>query len=601
MPGLVGLITTMPKEWAESQLSRMLETQHHARFYTSGKWHTTSIGVYVGWTAIENSFASQMPLCNPTSDVHLFFAGEEYSGDGVHAADNGCPKRNNEASYLIDCYESGDTFPARLNGIFHGLVVDSRRKTATLFNDRYGMHPVHYYQAKEAFYFGAEAKAILAVCPDLRSIDERGLAEFIAFSCVLENRTIFRQIQVMPGGSSWTFCNGTLRGKQSYFRPEEWESQEQVAPEQYRQELSNVLRSSLPRYFCGSQRTGIALTGGLDTRVLLAANKASSASLATYTFGGPLRESQDVIIARKVARECGLAHQVITVGEQFLSKFSHYAERSVYFTEGTVDAYRASDLYLSEKAREIAPAKIVGTYGSEIVQHAVMFSPTLFAQGIFSGDLKPHLLAADQTYSQARRCNPITFAAFRQSPWYHRGILSLERTQLTVRSPFLDNSFVRTVYRAPQSSKADIRLRLLADHNSQLARIRSDRGVVQNGNSMSLLRQIILQTTYKAEYLFDSGMPNWLARLNQASAAQLERWFLGRHKLLHFRVWYRDALKDYIREMLLDSRSLARPYIVSKRVETIVREHTSGTGNYTTEIHKLLTLELLHRLFFDRS
>src|SRR5438045_9263125 len=53
--------------------------------------------------------------------------------------------------------------------------------------------------------------------------------------------------------------------------------------------------------------------------------------------------------------------------------------------------------------------------------------------------------------------------------------------------------------------------------------------------------------------------------------------------------------------MLLDSRSLARPYIVSKRVETIVREHTSGTGNYTTEIHKLLTLELLHRLFFDRS
>ena len=38
----------------------------------------------------------------------------------------------------------------------------------------------------------------------------------------------------------------------------------------------------------------------------------------------------------------------------------------MYLTEGGVDVYRASDLYVSEKARQIAPAKVVGTYGSEI-------------------------------------------------------------------------------------------------------------------------------------------------------------------------------------------------------------------------------------------
>jgi asparagine synthase (glutamine-hydrolysing) len=44
----------------------------------------------------------------------------------------------------------------------------------------------------------------------------------------------------------------------------------------------------------------------------------------------------------------------------------------------------------------------------------------------------------------------------------------------------------------------------------------------------------------------------------------LDRLFLGRHKLLHFRVWYRDALAGYVREMLLDPRSLSRPYIERK-------------------------------------
>ena len=39
-----------------------------------------------------------------------------------------------------------------------------------LFNDRYGMHRLYYHQAKEAFYFAAEAKAILAVRPELRAL-----------------------------------------------------------------------------------------------------------------------------------------------------------------------------------------------------------------------------------------------------------------------------------------------------------------------------------------------------------------------------------------------------------------------------------------------
>jgi asparagine synthase (glutamine-hydrolysing) len=51
--------------------------------------------------------------------------------------------------------------------------------------------------------------------------------------------------------------------------------------------------------------------------------------------------------------------------------------------------------------------------------------------------------------------------------------------------------------------------------------------------------------------------------------------------------------------MLLDSRTLSRPYLERKGVEAAVFGHLKGDRNYTTDIHKLLSLELLHRLFLD--
>jgi asparagine synthase (glutamine-hydrolysing) len=111
-----------------------------------------------------------------------------------------------------------------------------------------------------------------------------------------------------------------------------------------------------------------------------------------------------------------------------------------------------------------------------------------------------------------------------------------------------------------------------------------------------------LNFTFKAEYAFDHGMPQWLARIDHAlSPLRLERLFLGRHKFAHFRIWYRDALSQYVRDMLLDERTLCRPYIERKRLQAVVRSHLKGDRNYTTAIHKVLTLELLHRLFLDRA
>jgi len=605
MPGIVGLVTDMSRQRAEQELLQMIESLRHESFYVSGTWVDPDLGVYVGWVARKGTPSVAMPLRNERGDIDLIFSGEEFAEPGTarRLKEQGHKLDLDGPSYLVHLYEADPEFPKGLNGRFQGILIDKVRGLATLFNDRYGMHRIYYHHSKEAFYFSAEAKAILRVQPELRRTDPRGIGEFIACGCVLENRTLFEGIQVLPPGSAWIFRGGSLERKGAYFAAREWEDQSPLEPEAYYQKLREVFSQNLPRYFNGSQPVAMSLTGGLDTRMILAWHKASPGSLPCYSFGGMYRDCQDVVVARKVAQACGQSYQVIPVGPQFLSGFAEYAERAVYLTDACAAVNRSADLYVNERAREIAPVRMTGNYGGEVLRRVLAFKPRMPAPELFRPEFFSQAVAAAETYSEVIRTHPLSLAVFRQAPWHHYGLLALEETQVSLRSPYLDNDFVRTVFRAPQSplETNDISLRLIADGDSALRRIRTDRGFAGNGGRLQQkISQHLLEFAAKAEYAYDYGMPQWVARADHVfSSFHPERLFLGRHKFAHFRVWYRDALSEYVRQMLLDSRTLKREYLNPTVVEAVVEGHLSGKRNYTTEIHQLLTLELLQRLFID--
>jgi len=484
-------------------------------------------------------------------------------------------------------------------------LADRNRDTAVLFNDRYGMQRIYYHESRDGFYFAAEAKAILAVRPELRKIDPRGLGEFVSCGAVMESRTLFDGVHVLPPGSAWQIRQGSVERRACYFHAREWEDQERLDSEAYYRELRDVFARNLPRYFGGDQAIGMSLTGGLDTRMILAWHKCRPGSLPCYTFGSMFRENHDVRVARRVAETCDQPFQVLPAGEEFLSHFPRYAERAVYLTDGCVDVGRSPDLYINQKAREIGPVRMTGNYGGEILRKVRTFKPEQPVPDLFRPEFLRHVDQARQTFETCAQGSPVSYAAFKQCPWSHYGILALEQTQLTLRSPFLDNDLVRTVFRAPESvlDSEEMSLRLIADGNPALRRIPTDRGVGgEQGRLSGAASRAFLEFQFKAEYAYDMGMPQWVARVDHAlSLLHLEKLFLGRHKVFHFRVWYRDTLARYVREMLLDPRSLSRPYIVRKGLEAIVRGHLNGTANYTTEIHKVLTLELIHRLLLEDS
>lgn len=606
MPGIVGLITPLPRQNAEAQLHRMLSTLCYESSYVSGTWCDEDLGVYVGWVARKGSFAEAMPVHNETGNLVLIISGEEFPKPGTESMlrERGHRIADGAASYLVHLAEEMKEFPKSLNGRFHGILVDRTARQVAIFNDRYGMHRVYYHEGPDAFVFSAEAKAILAIRPDLRTTDPHGLAEFIVCGCTLENRTIFKGIQVLPPASQWTFQRGTLSAKKSaYFDPKEWEEQSVLDVETYYQELRDVFARNLPRYFGGAEKVGISLTGGLDTRMIVSWIRPEPRSLPCYSFGGMYRDSQDVSIARRVARECQQTHEVIGVGQEFLSEFPRYAERTVFISDGCVEVQHSPDLYVNERAARIAPVRMTGNYGGEVLRRVRAFKPIDPQKGIFDESLDGNLKEAKATYSRLIVGHPLSFALFRQAPWHHYSLLCLEQSQLSLRSPYLDNDFVRTVFRAPQSTLVnnEISLRLIGDGNPALRRIRTDRGLAGAlPDALASAQQKYLEFTFKAEYAYDYGMPQSIARVDHAlSRFHLERVFLGRHKFFHFRVWYRDFLAEYVREMLLDSRTLSRPYLKRSSVEEVVNGHLKGGRNYTTEITRLLTLELLHRQLVD--
>ena len=576
----------------------MLQTTLHEAFYTSGTYVNDRLKTALGWSCHPNSFADCLPAWNETHDVCLVFCGEIFENPApiaaLHAKGHVFSPQN--ASYLVHLYEeSGECFLEKLNGCFSGVLIDLRLAKIILFNDRYGLNRLYVHENADGLYFASEAKALLKVLPGLRELDLQSLAERFSCGCVLQNRTLFPGISLLPGASSWIFSKGQEPVKKIYFQPGSWENQEPLSEREYYEELKETFHYVLPKYSRGDPLLAISLTGGLDSRMIMAE---SADPLPCYTFGSSYRDCTDVTMARRVAAVGNHPHQVIPVNGDFHPQFPRLAEKSVYLSDGTMDVAGSVELYVNQMARKIAPIRLTGNYGSEILRGSIAFNHQARNMEIYEPDFARLLLAAGETYHDELQGNPLSFIAFKQVPWYHHSRFSLERSQLTVRTPFLDNDLVRLAYRAPQESirSKEICMRLISAANQDLARIPTDRGL--SYPQMPILgaaRHLFQEFTVKAEYAYDVGMPHWLAKLDRLAPMHLEKLFLGRHKFYHFRVWYRNQLAGYLKEILLTPEARDRSYFRGNRIEHLVNDHITGNGNYTLELHQALTFELIHR------
>jgi asparagine synthase (glutamine-hydrolysing) len=598
MPGITGIIGKQTSKERGAALEVMLKPMRHESFYTDGSLRQDSLNVAVGWFSHQGSYSDCLPIWNKTRDVCLIFWGENF------ISSNGHPSGPDTASALMDLYEkSGQKFFELLNGTYHGLIMDLRQKTVVLFNDRYGLGRIYYHEGADGFYFGAEAKSLLRVLPHLRRFDSKSLGEFFSCGCALQNRTLFEGISLLPPGSAWVFRPGEAVKKQSYFTNNAWEAQGPLAAEDYYQRLKEIFSRILPRYFGGKLEVALSLTGGLDSRMIIAAAPRAPGSLPCFTFSGMYRDNEDVKISRLVARLCQQPHSTIVLDEKFFPQFLQQAQRCVYITDGAMDVSGAVGMVVNRMAREFGPVRMTGNYGSEILRRNVTLRVKPVSEAIFDAGFLPRMREAPETYRGERQGSVTSFIAFKQVPWLHYSRFAEENSQLTIRSPYLDNELVNLAYQAPAGLllNKELAYRFTTDVKSALAGAPTDRGLLDRPSLVpEPLYQLWKERWAKAEYYFDYGMPQWLVKVDRMCAlARLERHFLGQQKYYHFRTWYRHQLAGQVKEVLLDARTLNRPYLDNRAVKRMVKEHTTGAGNHTLEIHKLLTTEFIERTLLE--
>jgi len=608
MPGIAGIISKVEPELAREKLTSMAHAMWRESFYSMGSYANHGAGIYLTWSCLRDSFSDCLPIWNEAKSLVLFFSGENFADDEVIEAlsHRGHKFDRCNASYLIHLYEERglEDFLKSLSGFFCGVIIDFRQKVAILFNDRLGMHRVYCHEGKEAFYFSSEAKCLLRVIPDSRGLDEKSLAEYFACGGTLENRTLFKKVFLLPGGSVWRFDASGETKKSYYFQPRDWEEQPLLSKEVFFDKLLEAFNKLLPKYFASKTPVGLSLTGGLDTRMILSCWNPPARSLPCYTFDGIGGNIYDTKIAEKVAAACDQKHYVIRLEKDFFSDFDSYAEKTIQVTDGTADLCGAHEIYLNKLAREIAPVRMTGNYGGEVLRGVTTFKARLPREDLFEHDFNNLIAEGGRSLKDSENGHKVSFTAYKEIPWRHFGILSSALSQLTVRSPYLDNDLVGLAYQAPAEARSNhaVSLGIIRKGDPRLSRIRTDQGI---GGEGGWITEGVLRAYYrflfKMEYYFNDGMPQWLAKTKRiVDALDADRVFLGRHKYLFYRRWFAEELSPFIQGVIFDSRTEQRSFLNRAALRKMVYEHLSGQANLTDEISKVVAIELVHRLLLQQ-
>jgi asparagine synthase (glutamine-hydrolysing) len=219
--------------------------------------------------------------------------------------------------------------------------------------------------------------------------------------------------------------------------------------------------------------------------------------------------------------------------------------------------------------------------------------------------MEPYITASRERFRNIRRGHNLSFLIGYEIPWYFSGTTAAEYSQLTVRSPYLDNEFIELLYRAPDEEIdfGAFQLDTISKHDPKLTRIMTNRGLGGGSPLQAVPRRALYKFLLRIDTLFvQAYLPYSLHhRVARLDRFQMSRWVMGFDKFLFYRVWFQKELSGYLKEILLDRRTLERPYWNRGYIEKMVLDHIEGKGNYLLDISKVLTLEMIHRVFIDGS
>src|SRR5262249_16341994 len=146
-------------------------------------------------------------------------------------------------------------------------------------------------------------------------------------------RTIWRDVQrLLPGTVLEYDASKDTVTEQTYWRAEEAIQQRQPLSPERKEALVETFRQGGLRGYPESGRVGLSLSGGLDSRVILAAIASARRDVSLQTAG--LENCMDKRVGAKLAAKTGYAWHFDPLSQFDVTQYADAMRRYVYLAEG---------------------------------------------------------------------------------------------------------------------------------------------------------------------------------------------------------------------------------------------------------------------------
>ena len=223
-----------------------------------------------------------------------------------------------------------------LEGFFTICLGDTRERAIYVITDVIGS--CHCFLRDVPGGVAVSNSSLLLAALQPASLDPIACQEFLAVGVIYEDRTLFREVRKLAPASIYRFSAGALKKSERYWQVAGVDPESLTGPKAA-ETLWERLTESSRKIQTVFQRPAADLTGGYDSRALVAALHATAMPITTVVTGSS--DSPDVVISKGLAKMANLPH----LQHQKAKKISFdQLQRALALTDGEYDLIEYSSI-----------------------------------------------------------------------------------------------------------------------------------------------------------------------------------------------------------------------------------------------------------------
>ena len=257
-------------------------------------------------------------------------------------------------------------YPDKSKGFFYALTHDPRQNLTEFRSDQHSFLPIYYCDAGDEIIVSSSAHKIAGML-GAKTENSPFLTQMALFNVPLADNCFFTEIKRLPYGCCLRVINGTLKIEQETRVYDDFLR----SPKTFQSALNDtvdIFISNCRQYI--DQPSSIALTGGFDSRTILAVAHTFRSDFDTFTHGKA--NNNDVKNPKMLASELGFDHLLIDLSDQAYveGKFVGLARQYLRYTAGYNAFLYPHLLYDADLLSCGSQVMLTGFCGSELLRNA---------------------------------------------------------------------------------------------------------------------------------------------------------------------------------------------------------------------------------------